>query len=229
MLENMCETLCSNSLPAERAHATIKKGERSKLTQIAVASRNQIAMQFLKWREKQCLLLQDQQKALRRQVYMSSSARVWQREPASRPHGVRIVGTSDQPQAGEEPGAGDRDADADTAAEFVMGEYMLRHREELEKERQEDRRKAEAKLQKLLSSFSVPVTRPQWEVWLKNNLQEFRTKIRTAAEARREYNVRLRARSGLPDPVKRIGPAKKTGEPFQNVWAKRLANRAGWH
>ena len=200
MLENMCEILCSNSLPAERAHTTIKKGERSKLTQIAVASRNQIAMQFLKWREKQCLLLQDQQKALRRQVYMTPSARAWQREPASRPHGVRIVGTSDQPQAGEEPGAGDRDADADAAAELVHAAYMLEHRAELEEERQEGRRKAEAELQRLLSSFSVPVTRPQWQDWLKNNSESFRTKMRTAAETRRKFNVRLRARPNLPAP-----------------------------
>ena len=139
------------------------------------------------------------------------------------------MGTSDQPQAGEEPGAGDRDADADAAAELVHAAYMLEHREELEKERQEDRRKAEAELQRLLSSFSVPVTRPQWQDWLKNNLQEFRTKMWTAAETRRKFNVRLRARPNLPDPVKRIGPAKNTMGGFQNVWAERLANRAGWH
>ena len=66
LLDELCDVTMVSSLPVERSHNEIKEREASKLSRIAVASRNAICMRFLKWREEQCQALACKQQALRR-------------------------------------------------------------------------------------------------------------------------------------------------------------------
>ena len=85
LLEQLGIVTLASSLPVERAHAETKKWEGSKLTHIAVASRNAICMRFLKWREEQCLLVASKRQALRRGHGQAADAE--QAEEAGPPEG----------------------------------------------------------------------------------------------------------------------------------------------
>ena len=76
-LDKLCEIVMGSSLPVERAHSEVKKWEASKLTHIAVASRNMILMRFLKWREEECRKILAKQQALRRVARTNLQALLW--------------------------------------------------------------------------------------------------------------------------------------------------------
>ena len=86
---------------------------------------------------------------------------------------------------------------------------------------------ADAELTALLESFAVPVTRPQWAAWLRDNIGTVRAMMRTAPADRRQHFLRAFARPGLPAPVRRIQP-QLDRLLRQAEWAQRLANRSGW-
>ena len=67
-MDKLAEILLANSLEAERRPAQVKKWEDSKLTHVAVASRNQITTRFLRWRQVQRELVEARTAELRRTV-----------------------------------------------------------------------------------------------------------------------------------------------------------------
>ena len=95
---------------------------------------------------------------------------------------------------------------------------------------------SQAKLERLLTSFPVPVTRPQWQAWLDEHLDEFRARMQSApltgklsaTDRRRQRSVRVRARSDLPAPARRIQPQAEQIQ-CHAEWALNLENRMGWH
>ena len=99
LFDRLCEILLANSLAAERRHAEIKQWERSKLTHIATASRNAIAMRFLRWRAEQCKLIESCTNDLRRAVRSNLQSLAWQEPDASawRPAGIRLASATGGP------------------------------------------------------------------------------------------------------------------------------------
>ena len=228
-LDQFCHVAMASSLTVERSHREVKKWEASKLTHIAVASRNAICMRFLKWRQEQCEAVACKQQALRRAVRTNLQSLAWQASPANRPVGVRRRGSGAglPPAAGQPPAAEDGEDGADEAAGLAMSAHVAQHREALAEQKRGLLAKADRELKELLASFVAPVTRPQWAEWLSHNSAEFRERMRTASTTRREGNKRLVARPDLPAPAPRIAPqvAKRA---CNAEWAKRLANRCGW-
>lgn len=207
----------ASSLPVERRHSEVKKWEASKLTHIAAASRNAIAMRFLRWREEQCLKVDAKQKELRRSVRSNLQSLAWKHASANRPAGLKRSGSEvGQPQAA-----------ADVAAGKAMSGYIAENRTALEGQKTNMVILADEELKRLLASFPILVTRPQWAQWLSENIGEFRERMRTAPALRRQGNVRLCARPGLPAPSRRIQPLLEKRS-YNSEWVKRLANRTGW-
>ena len=107
LLDGICLVTMASSLPVERRHAEIKKWESSKLTHIAAASRNAIAMRFLRWREVQCRQVEAKQKDLRRTVRSHVGSLAWKDAGQNRPAGVQRSGSHvGQPQAAADMAAG---------------------------------------------------------------------------------------------------------------------------
>ena len=217
LLDGLCMVTMANSLPAERRHSEIKKWEASKLTHIAAASRNAIAMRFLRWRGEQCLKVDAKQKELRRNARTNATALAW-KQADNRPSGVRFA------KAGAAAATG---ASVDISAGKAMSAYVAEHRFTLEAERKDMVMRANEELTRLVASFPVLVTRSQWEDWISENIGAFREKMRTAPTLRRQGNVRLTARPGLPAALPRIQPLMEN-ELYKSEWLKRLANREGW-
>jgi len=217
LLDGICSVTMASSLPVERRHSEVKKWEASKLTHIAAASRNAIAMRFLRWREEQCLKVDAKQKELRRSVRTNVQALAWKHGIATRPVGLRRSGSDvGQPQAA-----------TDVAAGKAMSAYVADNRLALEARKEGMVTLADEELRRMLASFPVLVTRPQWAEWLAENIGEFREKMRTAPALRRQGNVRLSARPDLPAPARRIQPLLEK-RAYNLEWVKRLANRMGW-
>ena len=105
--------------------------------------------------------------------------------------------------------------------------FVAEHRGALEEQKRKQLCKADAELQQLLASFTLPVTRPQWAEWLHTNIGEFRAKMLSAPALRRQGNARLFARPDLPAPARRLQPPLEQ-TPLSSQWAKLLANRSGW-
>ena len=221
-LDQLCEIILATSLPVERRHNEIKKWEASKLTHITVASRNAICMRFLRWRAEQCARIHAKQRELRRAVRTNLQSLAWAAVPATRPLGVRRLGSGSS--VGQPPAA---EAGADAAAGRAMGAHVADNREALQERKTTLLAEADASLAALLGAFVIPVTRPQWAQWLNDNYDQFRELMRTAPALRRQRNVRVRARPGLPAPARRIQPQAERSKPEAD-WAKRLANRTGW-
>ena len=230
LLEEFASVALASSLQAERGHAEVKKWEASKLTHIAVASRNAICMRYLKWRDEQCRLVACKQQALRRAVRTNLQALAWKASPQICPMPRWRPATGGPPQAaapGQPPAVAERDPEADAAAGHAMSAFVAEHRQALEEQKRAQLRTADVELKQLLDTFTLPVTRPQWAEWLSNNIAEFRAKMQTAPTQRRQGNVRLFARPDLPAPAQRIQPPMvKT--PLYSQWAKLLADRSGW-
>ena len=88
--------------------------------------------------------------------------------------------------------------------------------------------RAQAGLHKTLQSFSVPVTRPQWDDWASDNELAYRKSMVTVGGDRREISYRVYARGDLPAPIARIQPQATYGD-CRSDWARRLMYRTGWH
>ena len=216
LLDGICLVAMANSLPVERRHSEVKKWEASKLTHIAAASRNAIAMRFLRWRGEQCLLVDAKQKELRRSVRTNLQSLAW-KEVENRPVGLRRAGS----------GVSQTEAAVDDSAGAAMSAFIAENRPTLEARKNEMVIRADSELQSLLASFPILVTRSQWEQWLSENIAEFRENMRTAPTLRRQGNVRLTARPGLPAASRRVQPLSDK-RPYNSEWVKRLANREGW-
>ena len=78
------------------------------------------------------------------------------------------------------------------------------------------------------TSNAMPVTHEQWSDWLDNNEDEFRTRMQTEFQERKQRSIRIRARPGLTECAPRLQPIKATA-PLQTKWAAILAGRIGWH
>ena len=83
LFDRLAEVTLANSLPAERRHAEIKQWERSKLSHLATASRNAIAMRFLRWRSEQSKLVESYAMTLRKALRTNVQAIAWQEPDAS--------------------------------------------------------------------------------------------------------------------------------------------------
>ena len=55
---------------------------------------------------------------------------------------------------------------------------------------------------RIIASCTIPMTRPQWALWLDENDAKFRGLMSTAHVARRAISTRIGAREGLPPPGK---------------------------
>ena len=91
IFNRLAEVLLANSLAAERASAQVKKWETSKLTHIAIASRNAMTTRFLRWRVAQCEAIEAALKKLRKAERTNVNALAWQQAGAAawRPLGAR--------------------------------------------------------------------------------------------------------------------------------------------
>ena len=227
MLDRLVQVLLTTSMEAERRHARIKKWEGSKLTHIANASRNAIATRFLRWRQQQCDILAALERGMNKLMRTNLQAFRWQ-EPAvvaCRPVGVRFS-VSRQPDTMSSTGGSSSAAStgpATGAAEPASAALLARKNDMLAQARQ--------KMERLLLQFRLPVTRPQWELWLDGCLPQFRDTMRTATAARRRRTLRLRARPDMPvaRPSSRIQPRPAITDPVQTEWAHNLLHRTGWH
>ena len=222
LVDRMCEVTMTTSLPAERRHNEVKKWEASKLTHIAAASRNQITMRFLRWRQEKCREVDRKQKELRRALRTNVHSLAFQH--------IRPTGERMQPQATRQisqPQATQRRV-ADAVAGTAMSAYVAEHRPSLEARKAKLLAEADAELQKLLASLPLPATRDQWAEWLSNNIDEFKEQMRTATTRRRQGNVRMRARPGLPAPARRLQPQAARQRLTNATWVDLLANRTGW-
>ena len=104
-------------------------------------------------------------------------------------------------------------------------------RDEARAERARRIQKAESTLICLTtSSGTIPCTRLQWAAWVGDHVGELRRRMRKeeAPMRRREGNIRICARPGLPPPVKRFLPLEDRRCVIKE-WAQLLAWRTGWH
>ena len=84
------------------------------------------------------------------------------------------------------------------------------------------------RLEKLLSTYMLPVTVQQWEQWLHDCLPEFRGLMATAPGERRLLSMRLGARVGMPAAVRRMQPLQAKNDGVTADWACNLKLRTGW-
>ena len=86
-------------------------------------------------------------------------------------------------------------------------------------------------MDRLIESFLMPVTRPQWGQWLAARLPEFRALMVSASSDRRQHSMRLRARLGMAVLQKhdRIQPERATRDNVRTDWACNLRLRTGWY
>jgi len=90
---------------------------------------------------------------------------------------------------------------------------------------------AESTLDRLMGSTSMmPCTRLQWAVWVGENIEELRMRMRkdAAPHRRREFNIRVGARPGLPTGVKQFQPPAGHAR-ATTAWGKLLEWRTGWY
>lgn len=87
---------------------------------------------------------------------------------------------------------------------------------------------AQVAFERLLQSFSVPMTHSQWEEWLCDNLAVFRETMVSAPQLRQQGSYRVRARPHLPQAVGRLQPLAITDGLCHNDWARKLHNRTNW-
>ena len=106
-------------------------------------------------------------------------------------------------------------------------------REECKEERQRRIDEASLKLEQLKAPTEIiPCTRAQWAAWLGANIEEMRKRMPKAAapKRRRDLNMRIDKRPGLPTPAKRIQPqADPEGSNISTEWGRLLAWRTGWY
>ena len=74
----------------------------------------------------------------------------------------------------------------------------------------------------------MPCTRFQISAWVTDNFREFHERVRDAPGRRRQGNVRVGARLGLPVPGRRFQPQADRGKATA-AWAIILEGRTGWH
>ena len=221
MFDKLAEVLLSNSLEAERHHAQVKQWEGSKLTHIATASRNKIARRYLRWRDEMCDLIRCHATDFRKAVRTNLQALAWA-GPAGdelRPAGVQWSTTRQPATAADDRSTSAASSSAapraiDTVAlQTVKDDMMVA---------------ARSKLDVLLRSFCVPVTREQWSAWLAQNITEFRASMASVRALRRQGSRRLRPRLGLPPAVGRLQPRAESHK-CKRDWARNLQYRTGWH
>ena len=227
IFNRLAEVMLANSLAAERASAQVKKWETSKLTHIAIASRNAMTTRFLRWRVAQCEAIEAALKKLRKAERTNVTALAWQQAGAARPRGARWS-ASRQPDTRS---ASTKPATLAAAASTKPATLAPEARAKLQNQKDSAIEEASAHLDRTLRSFSIPVTREQWSAWLAAILPQFRDKMVTAPGGRRKLSTRRRARPGMPDPVKRIQPQAEAvdNSKVRAPWALNLQNRMGWH
>jgi hypothetical protein len=240
VIDGICVITLLNSLDVERRHKEAKSWETSKVTHIATASRNTIAIRFAKDRMQKSRAVQHVLEKLRKCKAAHRPALAWQESKASRPRGVPFA-KGQQPPA-QPPVAPSRprkprattavqkrNADPSPSDVTPTKRYIVEHAHDLQTRREGLLRGLEDELHRLSSSGEVPLTRPEWAAWLDDNLEEFRAKMKTAPLARRGLNTRVRAREGLPQPAKHFQPRADRLIALKEVWSQNLARRTGWH
>ena len=104
-------------------------------------------------------------------------------------------------------------------------------REECKEERQRRIDEASLKLEQLRAPTEIiPCTRAQWAAWLGANIDEMRIRMQKAAapKRRRDLNIRIDKRPGLPKPAKRIQPQADRSK-ASTEWGRLLEWRTGWY
>ena len=221
-LEDLFDGASGSTLEVERKHVETKRNETSRLSHVAVASRNQI----LRWFHRRAQQIganirratRDHAKALATNVWSPAWKRCDDYRP--RPPGCTATARGD----GSKPCT--LAQQGDTAA---RNQFVHEHNAELSAELGAKRAAAKAALE--LARSSIRATSAEWLEWMRANMTEgasFRAKMRTSTKERRGRSRRLCARSDLPPPVTRIQPEQERWKPTVE-WAKCLWGRNGWH
>ena len=239
-MSEVVDELVASSMEVERRHAHVKKWETSKVSNISTASRNLICARFAAWRDHAAHTLANAAEKLERARRCGASAIACQQHPTLMPQGVRWNSSNQcQPQA-ESPVQAQREqrraqpqaprtSAQPQAPRRSLSQYVQDNSGELKAQRLALVAEAEQQLDNLsYLRSSVPVTRVQLAAWLDDNLDEFQASMKTASARRRQGNVRVRARSGLPLPSSRFQPHADRAE-LRTTWATNLMGRTGWH
>ena len=225
----------SSSLPVERKLGHVKQWEASRSTNIATASRNMICVRCSKMREPWVQALADAACRLRRLRRTNAHSHQWKIDDSSRPTGGRWTASNqiDGPAqgVGARPPKKKRRTPHGEGARTVkkIGAREEQAQQEFAVQKEALMAAAKTECDELLSSCGTPITRPQWGAWLEENLDEFRERMKTAPARRRRLNTRVRARTGLPTPAPRLQPKTCRNDGCENLWARNLSGRTGWH
>ena len=163
MIDRLVQILLATSLEVERRHAQIKKWETSKVTHIATASRNAIAMRFLRWRKLQCDLLASAERDVKKITRTNLHALAWKQPAAARPVGVRFA-VARQPDI--IAATGGSSSSAASAVPVASEPAAAAEKYDLQSEKDKLLLQARQALDRFLDKFLLPVTRQQWERWL---------------------------------------------------------------
>ena len=217
-----------HSLEAERRHAEIKNWESSKLKHITTASRNAIIKRHLMEREAKCDLLAAARRELHKLARTNVQALAWQQPDAIRPVG-QLFSASRQP-ASTASGVVEHSTAPGVARQALVTAAV---KAQLLAQKADTQVQLQRNVDRLLESFLMPVTRPQWEQWLAGCISEFRALMVSAPLERRQHSMRLRERLGFPVlrklPHDRLQPIRATKDDVRVDWACNLRRRTGWH
>ena len=185
------EASAASSLPVERRFAQTKRNEAPRLCSVAVASRNNMQRQFLRWREQLVDRLEAAEKQFRRAMKTNLSSLAWEK----RPECVIPVYFSASPatQVQRQQSAAD------------LREYVSAQRAELSKVLSERREAARSELNCARDQVrGKPLTRAELASWFADNSDAFYESMRVAAATRRERSRRLSADPSLPAGATRL-------------------------
>ena len=183
LLQQICNQLLCHSLDVERKVAQVKLWETSKVTHIATASQNNICARFAKDREEKSLAIGHALTALRKAKMRRSTN--W-KDPQHQAHGIRF-------RKGNTFNSSDSVCEQRHPEEQRSGVKRALNQDEVDRVSEKNRLEecvtnAQLEVDRLVQSCIVPITRSQWSVWLDDNIDEFRSRIKTACTDRREQN-----------------------------------------
>jgi hypothetical protein len=218
-LENVFTGGSGSTMDVERKHVETKQNESSRLSHIAVASRNQILRWFHRRSRQVGADMRRATKDLQRAMKTNVWSLAWQRCGEFRPQPLGCVaalrGSDAKPQTMVKTG---------NAA--AVRQYVKDHCGDLTAAVQGRQEQAKARME--LVRGLVGGSEGECLDWMRENEASFRSKMQTATQDRRWRSRRLQGREDFPLPAKRVQPLQARWLPPAG-WAKCLTGRYGWH
>ena len=225
LIDDIAEQLFFTSIEVERRHAEVKNWNPArKVAHIATVSRNAIILRFARWRAVQTKLLERAAAELNKAKRTSWTSLAWKEASvAGRPVGKRFTAARDDaclqaPLSRAEAACLGSIPCANPGPVAIM---------DLRRRLKDDVTAAQQRYDEILATLHVPATRQQWLHWVRTNNVEFQQARKDAPVARRQLNIRVRARPDLPAPAPRMQPvlARPASEA---AWELNLRRRSGW-